>query len=147
MCGLDKKQWQFFPGQTLSWLDALADVDMMQTESEGQDGICCVGYGEGSQARPWQASTLTACGNAAQRNTRPRVLWCLPFHTWEYHWLVMARLPGGKMAGSIPPTPALCTRSSSLTLRTLSHSLLLPEPSHLGGCDPPRVSLPEIRHL
>lgn len=29
LCRLDNRQCQFFPGQTLSWLDALADVDMM----------------------------------------------------------------------------------------------------------------------
>lgn len=140
LCRLDNRQCQFFPGQTLRWLDALADVDMMWTESEGQDGVCRVDMGRDPRHIIFQVSALTAC--ATPRRGTPGLEFsgaCLstPGNTI---WLVMPRLPDGEMAGSIPPALALCTRSSSLTL-------LLSEPPHLGGCDPPSVSLPEIRHL
>lgn len=99
-----------FPRTDTSWLDTLADVDMMQTKSEGQDGVCCQ-YGEGSQAHSLASVAMLCSGTPG-----------LGFSgAWEYHWLVMAKPPFGGMVGSIPPAPTLCTRSSSLTLRAPSH--------------------------
>lgn len=99
-------------------------------------GFAVLDMGRGPRHIPFQVSALTACGNTTQRNTRPQVLRCLPFHTWEHHLVgdgKAARWEDGRKHPSCtcpvhqilldPPNLISSPPSSSLNLPTLGAAI------------------------